>query len=86
MLRFRLTKHFKEKMIQREIKLEHVRMAVESPDILRHRDNSKILVKKRVGDRVIVVVYSEDDVWSTTYIVLITAYYTNKLYEFHSRY
>ena len=59
MIRLKLTVHFQARMTERGIDIDHVKQAIERPDE-RKRDSQGIKVTKKVGEKTIVVVYSEE--------------------------
>ncbi len=71
-----LTDHFKFRMMERGIDIDHVKQAVNSPDLIKHNDDGSILVRKTLGSRrAIEVVYREQFVRGKTAFIMITAYY-----------
>jgi len=75
MIRLKLTVHFQGRMPERNIDIDHVKQAIEHPDE-KKRDPQGIKVKKEVGDKTIVVVYSEEKFRDTHgHCLVITAYY-----------
>jgi len=75
MIRLKLTVHFQGRMPERNIDLDHVKAAIQGPDE-KKPDPQGIKVKKKVGEKTIVVIYSEEKFRDThgTFLI-ITAYY-----------
>lgn len=75
MIHLKLTVHFQGRMPERNIDIDHVKAAVERPDE-KEPDPQGVKVKKRVGEKTIVVVYSEEKFRDKHgHFLIITAYY-----------
>jgi hypothetical protein len=75
MIRLKLTVHFQGRMPERNIDLDHVKDAIERPDE-KKPDPRGVKVKKKVGEKTIVVVYSEEKFRDKQgQFLIITAYY-----------
>lgn len=75
MTRLKLTVHFQSRMPERNIDIDHVKQAIERPDE-KKPDSQGIKVKKKVGEKTIVVVYSEEKFRDRHgQFLVITAYY-----------
>jgi hypothetical protein len=75
MIRLKLTVHFQGRIPERGIDIDHVKQAILRPDE-KKPDPLGIKAKKKIGDKTIVVVYSEEkfrDKHGT--FLIITAYY-----------
>lgn len=77
MIRLKLTVHFQGRMPERNINIDHVKRAVESPDE-KKGDPQGIKVIKRIDGKTIVVVYSDEKFKDRqAEYLIITAYYIN---------
>jgi len=75
MIRLKLTVHFQGRMTERNIDIDHVKQAIQRPDE-KKPDLEGIKVKKKIGKKTIVVVYSEEKFRDTrNTFLIITAYY-----------
>jgi hypothetical protein len=75
MIRLKLTVHFQGRMPERNIDIDHVKRAIEQPD-QKKPDPQGVKVTKKVGEKTIVVVYSEEKFRDTAgQFLVITAYY-----------
>jgi hypothetical protein len=62
-------------MPERDIDIDHVKQAIEHPDE-KKPDSQGVKVKKKVGEKTIVVIYSEEKFRDTHgQFLVITAYY-----------
>ena len=75
MIRLKLTVHFQGRMPERNIDLDHVKRAIEQPDE-KSPDSQGIKVKKKCGEKTIVVIYTAEK-FSDKHgqYLIITAYY-----------
>lgn len=72
---FKLTVHAQGRFAERGIDIDHVKSAIERPD-QKKLDTEGIKVQKKIGNKTIVVVYSEEKFSDKHGIFLIvTAYY-----------
>jgi hypothetical protein len=75
MIRLKLTVHFQGRMPERNIDIDHVKQAIERPDETKP-DPQGVKVKKKVGEKTIVVVYSKEQFKDKHgQFLIITAYY-----------
>ena len=76
MVKLWLTDHFKFRMMERGVDIDHVKRAVKSPDFTKPNSDGSILARRRIdGKRIIEVVYRELVLKRTRSLVMITAYY-----------
>ncbi len=75
-LRLRMSNHMQDMMQFRGIEIDHVRQAINKPDLTEPAYNDKILVRKKIDEeKTIEVIYRKDGFRDTNDIILITAYY-----------
>ncbi|MCX6715689.1 MAG: DUF4258 domain-containing protein [Candidatus Taylorbacteria bacterium] len=78
MIKLKLTVHVQARLYERNIDIDHVKKAIEKPDEIRH-DQYGSRVKKKIGEKMIVVVYSNEKFRDQPSLFLIvTAYYITK--------
>ena len=58
--RLRLTNHAQMRMIERSIDIDDVKLAIINPDKIDSDSYGKIRVRKNLGSKTIVVVYSDE--------------------------
>lgn len=76
MPRLKMTYHFQERMAQRSINLDHVRTAINNPDISGSGKGGEKWVVKKIGKKAIKVVYSKQGFKDKkNELILVTAYY-----------
>lgn len=76
MVRLKLTKHFQERFSQRNINLDHVKMAISTPDSKKNVFEGRIKITKKIGNKTIEVVYCKEGFKDKQdEYLLITVYY-----------
>jgi hypothetical protein len=76
MINLKITVHAQARFYERTIDIDHVKQAVRKPDSKTSDSYGKIKVIKRIDDRIIAVVYSEEKFRDKhNEILIITAYY-----------
>ena len=68
--------HFQEKIIERGIDVDQIKQTIRKPDYQTSKPENRILVRKKVGDRTLEVVYAKGG--SKNKFIIITAYYLGK--------
>jgi hypothetical protein len=78
MIHLKLSVHVQARFYERNIDIDHVKRAIESPDD-KKEDNQATKVRKRVGEKTITVLYSGEMSPQNNYTeyLIITAYYVN---------
>ena len=75
MIHLKLTVHFQGRMAERNINIDHVKVAIEHPDE-KKTDPEGIKVTKKIEGKIIVVVYLEERFGDKPHqFLVITAYY-----------
>lgn len=77
--KLRLTTHAQMRLVERAVDIDNAKRAIANPDSRKASPYGTIKVQKRIGDRTIVVVYSDEKFRDrkNEYLV-ITFYYLNK--------
>ncbi len=78
MIKLKLTVHVQARLYERNIDIDHIKRAIESPDE-KYPDQKGVKVRKKIGGKIITVIYSSER-WRdqpNTYLI-ITAYYLGK--------
>jgi hypothetical protein len=76
MIRLKFPPHCQERMVERGIDADHIRKAINSPDLQRTTFQGTILVRKKIdADRAIEVIYFKDGFRDTNDFIIITAVY-----------
>ncbi len=77
--KLRLTHHAQMRMVERSIDIDNAKQAIAEPDERKADPYGTICVRKKIGERTVVVVYSEEKFKDrkNEYLV-ITFYYLNK--------
>ena len=79
MVKLWLTDHFKFRMMERGVDINHVKRAVKSPDFTTRNADGSVLVRKKIdAKRIIEVVYRERVLGRKQGLIMITAYYLLK--------
>jgi len=77
--RLRLSYHAQMRLVERDIDIDNVKKAITEPDSRQADPYGKTKVQKRVGDRTIVVIYSEQRFRNGGIrCLIITFYYLDK--------
>jgi hypothetical protein len=76
-MKLRFTTHLWVRLYERNISVEHIKHAILSPDIIKTAFDSKVLVRKNVGDKTIEVIYYNKIRLDKRAVecVVVTAYY-----------
>jgi hypothetical protein len=75
MVRLKLTVHVQARIYERNIEIDHIKRAIEAPDE-KKPDSEGVKVKKKVGEKTIVVIYCEEKFRDKHgQFLIITAYY-----------
>ena len=73
-MHLKLTVHVQARLYERSIDIDHVKQAISNPDEKKASSVTKVL--KKIGDRTIIVVYSEEMTKDKhRQYLIITAYY-----------
>ena len=76
LMKLKLTKHFQERFGERGIDMDDVKSVIRDPDSIVDAFAGKIRVTKRIGDKIIEVVYCREGFRDKRdEFLLITAYY-----------
>lgn len=75
-IRLKLTPHLQARQVERHLEIDHIKKAIAAPDSEKVVFGDRKKVRKRIGEKEIVVVYYKDAFRDkeNTYII-ITAYY-----------
>lgn len=75
-MKLKLTNHFQARFLERNINLEHVKLAIRNPDSKEIVFDDRVKVTKEIGNKVIEVLYYKDGFKNRqNEYLLITAYY-----------
>ena len=75
-LRIKFPPHCQERINERSLQIEHIRKAINEPDLQKSTFKGRVLVRKKIDEeRVIEVIYFKDGFRDTNDIVIITAVY-----------
>jgi hypothetical protein len=75
-MNLRLTSHFKDRLVERDISFDHVKKAMKEPDIRVSAEEGKMRAIKKIGTKTIEVVYFKEGFRDKKdEYVLVTAYY-----------
>lgn len=79
MPKLRLSYHAQMRLIERDVDIDNAKRAIAQPDLRKADPYGKIRVQKRIGERTIVVIYSDERFRDrkNEYLV-ITFYYLDK--------
>lgn len=72
-MQLRFPIHFREKLVERGINVDHVKQAIQNPDYQIPKSEGRILARKRIDTRVLEIIYAKGS--SKNKFVIITAYY-----------
>ncbi len=75
-LRLKFPIHCQERIADRTLQIEHIRKAINEPDLQKVTFKDRVLVRKKIDEeRVIEVIYYRDGFKDTNDIIIITAIY-----------
>ncbi|MBI2673885.1 MAG: DUF4258 domain-containing protein [Candidatus Zambryskibacteria bacterium] len=65
--------HFQEKIIERDIDVDHIKQAIRTPDYYAHESEGRVLVRKKIDHRTLEVIYVKGN--SKNKFIIVTAYW-----------
>jgi hypothetical protein len=75
-IRLKFSKHAQDRIQERVLQAEHIKIAIREPDLARITFDNRIKVSKKLpNDRTITVIYYKEDFRGTNDYFIITAYY-----------
>ncbi len=75
-LRIKFPPHCQERIAERSLQIEHIKKAINEPDLQKVVFQGRVLVRKKIDEkRVLEVVYFKDGFRDTNDIIIITAIY-----------